>query len=95
MYALVGISSSGKSTIVKLILRLGDRYKGDICINNKDIRTIKIGSLRNKISYISKEEETSKLIEDIKSIALKGEEIFPEENNMLEPLIKSEIHKIS
>lgn len=42
--------------------------------------------------FISKEEETSKLIEDIKSIALKGKAIFPEENHMLEPLTKSEIH---
>ena len=42
--------------------------------------------------FISKEEETSKLIEDIKSIALKGKVIFPEENHMLEPLTRSEIH---
>ena len=42
--------------------------------------------------FISKEEETSKLIEDIKSIAFKGKAIFPEENHMLEPLTKSEIH---
>lgn len=42
--------------------------------------------------FISKEEDTSKLIEDIKSIALKGKAIFPEENHMLEPLTKSEIH---
>lgn len=42
--------------------------------------------------FISKEEETDKLIEDIKSIALKGETIFPKENYMLEPLTKSEIH---
>lgn len=42
--------------------------------------------------FISKEEETAKLIEDIKSIALKGETIFPKENYMLEPLTKSEIH---
>lgn len=42
--------------------------------------------------FISKEEETSKLIEDIKSIALKGKAIFPEDNHMLEPLTKSEIH---
>ena len=42
--------------------------------------------------FISKEEETSKLIEDIKSIALKGKAIFPEDNHMLEPLSKSEIH---
>lgn len=42
--------------------------------------------------FISKEEETTKLIEDIKSIALKGKAIFPEENHMLEPLTRSEIH---
>lgn len=42
--------------------------------------------------FISKEEETSKLIEDIESIALKGKAIFPEDNHMLEPLTKSEIH---
>ena len=42
--------------------------------------------------FISKEEDTPKLIEDIKSIALKGKAIFPEENHMLEPLTKSEIH---
>lgn len=42
--------------------------------------------------FISKEEETSKLIEDIKSIVLKGKAIFPEDNHMLEPLTKNEIH---
>ncbi|MFF1115470.1 response regulator [Streptococcus pyogenes] len=42
--------------------------------------------------FISKEEETSNLIEDIKSIAFKGKAIFPEDNHMLEPLTKSEIH---
>ncbi|MBL7575651.1 two component transcriptional regulator, LuxR family [Peptoniphilus asaccharolyticus DSM 20463] len=45
--------------------------------------------------FISKEEETSKLIEDIKSIALKGKVIFPEENHMLEPLTKSEIQIVN
>lgn len=42
--------------------------------------------------FISREEETSNLIEDIKSIALKDKAIFPEDNHMLEPLTKSEIH---
>ena len=42
--------------------------------------------------FISKEEDTSKLIEDIKSIAFKGKAIFPEDNHMLDPLTKSEIH---
>ena len=42
--------------------------------------------------FISKEEDTSKLIEDIKSIAFKGKAIFPVDNHMLEPLTTSEIH---
>lgn len=42
--------------------------------------------------FISKEEETTKLIEDIKSIVLEDKAIFPEENYMVEPLTKSEIH---
>ncbi|WP_332058979.1 ATP-binding cassette domain-containing protein, partial [Streptococcus canis] len=41
--------------IIKLILRLWDNYQGNVCINNKDIRNIKISSLRNKISYISQD----------------------------------------
>ncbi|MCF0126164.1 MAG: ABC transporter ATP-binding protein [Clostridia bacterium] len=55
MYALVGCSGSGKSTIVKLMLRLWDRFQGDIYINNKEIRQINIDSLRSKISYISQD----------------------------------------
>ncbi|MBM0045976.1 response regulator transcription factor [Anaerococcus sp. mt242] len=42
--------------------------------------------------FISKEEETTKLIEDIKSIVLEDKAIFSEENYMVEPLTKSEIH---
>lgn len=42
--------------------------------------------------FISKEEETTKLIEDIKSIVLEDKAIFPEENYMIESLTKSEIH---
>lgn len=42
--------------------------------------------------FISKEEETNKLIQQIKDIVEKDKVIFPEENHILEPLTKSEIN---
>lgn len=41
--------------------------------------------------FISKEEETNKLIVNIKSIIEEDKYIFPQENNIIEPLTKSEI----
>lgn len=41
--------------------------------------------------FISKEEETNKLIKNIKNIVEKDKIIFPEENRMLEPLTKCEL----
>ena len=41
--------------------------------------------------FISKEEETNKLIRNIKNIVEKDKIIFPEENRMLEPLTKCEL----
>ena len=41
--------------------------------------------------FISKEEETNKLIQNIKNIVEKDKIIFPEENRMLEPLTKCEL----
>ena len=42
--------------------------------------------------FISKEEETNKLIQNIKNIVLEDKTIFPEENHMLEPLTKCELN---
>lgn len=42
--------------------------------------------------FISKEEETNKLIQNIKNIVLEDKTIFPEENHMLEPLTKYELN---
>ncbi|HGH8026581.1 TPA: response regulator [Streptococcus agalactiae] len=41
--------------------------------------------------FISKEEETNKLIRNIKNIVEKDKIIFPEENRMLEPFTKCEL----
>lgn len=50
--ALVGASGSGKTSILKLISRLYDYDKGQILIDNKDIKNISTKSLFEKISIV-------------------------------------------
>ncbi len=50
--ALVGHSGTGKSTIVKLLLRFADVEKGSIKIDGQDIRTVSQKELRKKIAYV-------------------------------------------
>ena len=53
--ALIGLSGSGKTTIVNLIMRLYQIQEGSILIDGVDIRDIKLKSLRSNISYIGQE----------------------------------------
>lgn len=53
--ALVGQSGSGKSTLVDLIPRYHDVCEGCIEIDGKDIRTLKIRSLRGLIGNVNQE----------------------------------------
>ncbi len=50
--AIVGSTGSGKSTIVSLIPRLYDGYRGSILLDGTDIREFTLDSLRAKISYL-------------------------------------------
>lgn len=50
--AIVGKNGAGKSTIVKLLLRLYDPKEGRICINGVDLREYSIKSLRNAIGIV-------------------------------------------
>jgi ATP-binding cassette, subfamily B, bacterial len=52
---LVGYSGSGKSTFVNLILRLYDVTRGNIFIDNQDIRKVTQDSLHNAIAMIPQE----------------------------------------
>lgn len=53
--ALVGTSGGGKSTVMNLLLRFYDVDKGSITVGGKDIKDIKISSLRQNISYVGQE----------------------------------------
>lgn len=50
--AFVGLSGAGKSTIVKLLLRLYDVTHGQIFIDGQDIRRVTLNSLRSAIAYV-------------------------------------------
>lgn len=50
--ALVGHTGSGKSTIVNLICRFYDPTSGRILIDGKDLRDIKLHSLRTQVSIV-------------------------------------------
>lgn len=54
--AIVGPSASGKTTIMRLILRLYSGYSGKIFLDNCDIQKIDIYSLRKNISVILQEQ---------------------------------------
>ncbi|EGR29961.1 hypothetical protein IMG5_145100 [Ichthyophthirius multifiliis] len=53
--AFVGQSGCGKSTIIKLLERFYDVKKGEILIDNINIKDIDIVYLRQKIGYVSQE----------------------------------------
>ncbi|MBI2484233.1 ABC transporter ATP-binding protein [Candidatus Uhrbacteria bacterium] len=50
--AFVGPSGGGKSTLVRLLLRLRDVNEGFITIDDHDIRSITLASLRGIIAYV-------------------------------------------
>ena len=52
---IVGLTGSGKSTLIKLLLRIYDINKGTITLDNIPIKEIKLNDLRRCISLVSQE----------------------------------------
>ena len=52
---IVGLTGSGKSTLIKLLLRIYDTNKGSIIVDNIPIKEIKLSDLRKCISLVSQE----------------------------------------
>lgn len=52
---LVGLTGSGKSTLIKLLLRLYDPQNGQILINQTPIKDLSFHSLRNLFSYVGQD----------------------------------------
>lgn len=53
--AIVGPTGAGKTTLVSLLARLYDPKSGRILIDGRDIRTLKLASLREQISIVLQE----------------------------------------
>jgi ATP-binding cassette subfamily B protein len=52
---LVGPTGAGKSTILKLLVRLYDVDEGSIRIDGTDIRDVRVDSLRDHVGYVSQD----------------------------------------
>lgn len=50
--AIIGKTGAGKTSIADLLLRLYDTSNGTIYIDNKDLKTLDINNLRQKIAYV-------------------------------------------
>ncbi len=55
MLALVGPTGAGKSTVLKLLLRMYDVDDGVVRIDGTDVRDVNLRSLRRTIGYVSQE----------------------------------------
>ncbi|NLU93553.1 ABC transporter ATP-binding protein [Chitinophaga sp. Ak27] len=50
--AIIGRTGAGKSTLAQLLIRMYDPQQGKVLLDQQDIRTIQLGSLRGQISYV-------------------------------------------
>jgi ATP-binding cassette subfamily B protein len=55
MLALVGPTGAGKSTVLKLLLRLYDVDSGAIAVDGQDVRDVSPESLRDAVGYVSQD----------------------------------------
>jgi ATP-binding cassette, subfamily B, bacterial len=53
--ALVGASGAGKSSLVKLILRFYDPQRGAVRLDGKDLRALRLNSVRDQIAVLLQE----------------------------------------
>jgi ATP-binding cassette subfamily B protein len=53
--AIVGPTGSGKSTVVKLMLRFYDVDRGAVRLDGRDVRELKLASLRGAIGFVSQD----------------------------------------
>ncbi len=53
--AIVGHTGAGKSTLIKLLLRFYDPQEGCICLDDVDLRDVKLRSLRRHTGWVNQE----------------------------------------
>lgn len=53
--ALLGPSGAGKTTVMKLVQRFSDAARGQILVDGRDLRDVKLGSWQRLVGYISQQ----------------------------------------
>ena len=53
--ALVGRNGTGKSTLLRAIVGLGENYQGDIMLNGKPISSLTVAELASAVAFVSTE----------------------------------------
>jgi ABC-type bacteriocin/lantibiotic exporter with double-glycine peptidase domain len=53
--AVAGENGAGKSTLTKLLARIYDVDRGSVCIGGRDVRSIRVDSLRRYVCYVPRE----------------------------------------
>ena len=79
IYAIVGESGGGKSTLVNLLPRFYDLTGGDILIDNTSIKDINLSSLRNMIGIVS--QDTFLFNDTIRNNICYGSQLMHEKEN--------------
>ena len=54
-YAVVGNSGSGKTTLIKLLMGYYNNFEGEILLNDKDIRNVKMSDINREISLVQQD----------------------------------------
>lgn len=52
VFAIIGTTGSGKSTIASLIMRMYDPQSGEIKVDNKNIKELNLNNYRSQIGYV-------------------------------------------
>src|SRR5262249_7466288 len=53
--AIVGATGAGKSTLVGLVPRFFDPGRGRVCLDGRDVRDIRLASLRSQVALVMQE----------------------------------------
>ena len=85
-----GASGSGKSTVLKLIMRFWDVQNGEVNVNRKNVKKIPTAQLRNCESYV--EQETCLFHDSIADNIAIGKEDATEEE-IVEAAKKASLHE--
>ena len=55
MIGIAGVTGAGKSTLIKLLLRLYDPTEGQVLLDGIDLRELELGELRKQIALVSQD----------------------------------------